>query len=143
MEKSEERRAHLESVYCATAYCADLPAGRLVLRIGRPCPALDEFMRRHQVTTWAFVSAHNPGSQYLPPEENQRRHDELEERIRRSGYPYLPGEGVGEAASWPPEKSLLIIGITEEAAADLARDFGQLAIVMGELQRPARLLWLD
>ncbi len=53
----------------------------------------------------------------------------------------LPGAGVGTGGDWPPEPSLLILGIREEDALHLARRFGQNAIVAGTLGEPARLVW--
>src|SRR5262245_29879023 len=111
-------------MYEATAYCADTPAGRLVARIGQTCPELDRLLEAHGATTWVFLTAHNPGSQPFPPEENERRHDRLEQEIIASGYLYYPGHSVGQLGDWPVEDSFLIMGATEAKAAEWAEEFG-------------------
>ena len=133
---------HLDAVYRATAYAVEGPKGRFTIRIDEPTPPLDALLIRHGTRCWAFVTACNPGSMPLAPEENQRRQAELERMVSAAGYPFLPGEGVGADATWPSEASLLILGIATEDAAALGRHFEQNAIVVGTIGEPARLLWL-
>jgi hypothetical protein len=61
----------------------------------------------------------------------------------RRGYTAFPGEGIGDDGQWPPERSLLILGIARDDARRLGREFGQLAIVHGEKGGPAMLLPCD
>jgi hypothetical protein len=58
----------------------------------------------------------------------------------RRGYLALRGEGVGDAGDSPAEPSLLILGIAEGDTVLLGREFGQLAVVCGELGTAARLV---
>ena len=47
---------------------------------------------------------------------------------------------MGLDVAWPPEPSLLVLGIPRKEALRLGRRFGQLAIVAGHKSSPARLL---
>ena len=44
---------------------------------------------------------------------------------------------------WPPEKSLLILGIDREEARELGSQFGQNAIIFGERGGSPELLMLN
>jgi hypothetical protein len=133
-------RESLEAAYRATAYWVEAPAGRFALRVGVRCTDLDRLLAAHGVEAWAYVTAYNPGSWPLPEAENRARQDELCRAVAAAGYAAYAGEGVG--AGWPPEASLLVLGIGEEDAAALGRRFGQAAVVVGRSGGPARLLWL-
>jgi hypothetical protein len=130
----------LEAAYRATDYTARTPDGLLTLRIGASSAALDRLLDARGVTSWAYVTAHNPGSAPRPADENEARQRALREAVARAGYTFLEGAGVGKG--WPPEPSLLILGIAESDAAALGQRFDQLAIVVGRLGEPARLVWL-
>jgi hypothetical protein len=64
----------------------------------------------------------------------------LATELRAAGYLCLPGEGIGRDGVWLHEESLFVMGITEREARRLGRKFGQLAIVVGHLKFPARLV---
>ena len=57
----------LQTAYAAAVYRADLPAGRVEIRVGRRHPALDRVLTDHGNTEWAFLTAHNPRSARLTP----------------------------------------------------------------------------
>lgn len=133
-------RERLEKAYLATTYFADCPEGPLLLRIDQVHPMLDALCLQHGVETWAYLTAHNPGSQLLEPKINDQRHQELLARIERR-YSCYSGEGRGDDGNWPAERSLLILGISPLEGCALARDFGQLALVVGKIGQPARLIW--
>jgi Protein of unknown function (DUF3293) len=131
----------LEQAYRATAYCVDAPEGRLVIRIGQVHTAIDALLLRHGCRTWAYVTAHNPVSIRLQPEENQRRQRELEEEVARSGRAFYRGEASGTIGDWPAEQSVLILGVSARDALDLAEQYGQAALVFGAAGASAVLLW--
>ncbi len=133
----------LDAVYRATSYVVFGPEQRFTLHIDEKSPHLDELLLRHGTSRWAFVSACNPGSITLTDEENRRRTEELRRLVVEAGYPFYAGEGVGDDGSWPPEPSLLILGIDFDAAAALGRRFEQNAILTGEIGEAVRLLWLE
>jgi hypothetical protein len=132
----------LEAAYRDTDYrVLDAAAGPFTIRIGEFSFELEVLMFEDCVFDWAFVTACNPGSRRLPADENARRMAELEKAVRAKGFYVHHGEGVGQAGKWPPEPSLLILGLSEARAVDLARHFGQNAIVAGRAGEPARLVW--
>ena len=135
-------RDDLHAAYRSTSYHVDGPRGRFVIRVGEPCPDLDGLLHGAGAHTWAFITAHNPCSRRLDDEENCRRHVDLEAAVLAMGLRYHPGEGVGEEGDWPAERSLLVLGIDEQQAAVLARQFGQAAIVCGATGEAARLVWV-
>ena len=90
-----------------------------------------------------IITAYNPGSVAAPPQDNRVRQGELERAVTAAGFPFYRGEGKGEDGTWPAEPSLLILGVGEDAAAALARRFGQAAFVFGERGAMARLVWID
>ncbi len=133
----------LDAAYRATAYQVDGPAGRFTLRIGRVSAEADTLLTQHGVSCWAFVTACNPGSVLLPPETNAMRHAHLVAEVAQRGWPSYPGLGVGDDASWHPEVSLFILGVSEADARALGRSFGQNAVVCGDHGDLARLCWID
>lgn len=89
----------------------------------------------------AFVTASNPGSVPLPDDENARRYAALLSAV--AGRPHFTGEGVGDAGDWPPEASVLVLGVTEAEAAALSRRFGQAAWVWYRVGGLAELRWAE
>lgn len=123
--------AALSQVYQAAIYEAggvaftlsDKPAGVSIFE-GRP---------------FAILTAHNPGSQPLSPEENARRHRELERALRERGYDLAPSVNRSPEGDWV-EEGFAVLGIGLEEALAVGRRFGQNAIVYGQGERVA-LAW--
>ena len=134
--------ADFGAAYRATSYVAFGPEGRFTIRVDESTPALDDLLLEHGVPSWAFITAWNPGSQGLPPEENRQRQEALEQLISEARYPHYPGESVGPDGTWR-EESVLILGITPEDAVAAGKQFGQNAILVGEIGAPARLEWIE
>lgn len=108
------------------------------IRIGRHSDELQGTLADRNSVTWAYITAFNPGSVRLPDAENSERHEEL--RARLTGFHVMEGEGRDPNDDWPAERSFLVIGITLEHAEELAKEFGQRAIVFGEKGGVARLV---
>lgn len=89
-------------------------------------------MRQRALKSWAFITACNPRSEPLAPEENHLRQADLRDYLLSLGYSIFPGRGIAEEPGWPPEKSFLILGISREAAVRLGTMLEQIAIVAGE-----------
>lgn len=132
----------LERAYRATSYWVDEDAGRFTIRCDEPCPALDRLLADAGATNWAFLTAWNPRSTLLTPEENLARQWRLEDAVGRGGWTWHRGAGVADRGGWPAEPSLLVLGITLAEAKALGRAFGQHAILAGARGGPARLVWL-
>ena len=131
----------LLQAYLATSYEADLPNGRIALRIGEHSPVLDKLMRKNGYQSWAFVTAFNPGSQSLSEDENRTRHQQLQLDIQTQDLPFFHGAGCPAKGDWQPELSLLILGISYDNARILGRRYEQLAIVTGDLGGRAQLVF--
>jgi hypothetical protein len=50
------------------------------------------------------------------------------------------GSGRGD---WPPEPSLLVMGISEAQAREIGAAFDQKAVVVGHCGEPVRRVWLE
>ena len=131
-------RAELLKAYRATSYRADLDGRTVDLRIGAPVADPDLSSQ-----AWAFLSAANPGSRPLPSGENLKRHQDLLETCRERGLIAYPGQGIPESDDWEAEISLLVTGIGREEAVAIGRDFGQVAIVYGEIGSVVELVVID
>jgi len=125
----------LLEAYRKTAFSAETPKGRLSLRVGQRCPELDDLLTDHGVSTWAYVTAANPGSMRLRDEENAGRQRELDGVVASLGVTSYSGEGVADDGRWPPEPSLLILGIGRSDAVRLARQYSQLALIWNDLSK--------
>lgn len=126
--------------YRKTTYRILAPDAVIDVRIDAAPPELRELLDRHQAATWAFITAWNPQSQPLSPAENHARQQQLLSEVEREGWKTLPGLGIGDDGTWPPEESVLILGIPRGRALRLARRFDQSAIVYGERDGTAELL---
>lgn len=135
-------RSDLDAAYRATRYIGESAQGDIVIRIDWPTPELDQLLVTQNCTTWAFISACNPGSQLLPDHENANRHTQLLAAVKTLGLLSLLGYGVPDHPGWQPEISLLILGIPLEQALKLAANFGQNAIIAGATGLPARLCYV-
>ncbi len=138
---TDERRRELEAAYRASSYFVDGPGGRFAVRIGRVSPEADALAGAPG--GWIYITAYNPASIPTPPERNTERQRELERVLTEGGYRFYRGEGRGDDGRWPPEPSVLVMGVDEAAAAALGRRFGQAAVVFGGRGQPARLVWAD
>jgi hypothetical protein len=127
--------------YRRTTFYANTSHGRFGLRIGVRVPKLDTLLAEHGVDSWAYVTAYNPGSVRFDEPHNRRRQDELERLVHETGRACFRGEGVGDDNRWPPEPSLLVLGIPRAEAVALGQRFGQRAIVYGETGGSPELLW--
>ena len=130
----------LLAAYQATTYTARLGESDVRLRVGARCPQLDRELAARKLSSWAYLTACNPGSQPLPTTENRERQQELRRAVEDGGWACFPGAGVPDTSTWTPEESLLILGIQRRSALELARRFGQLAIVWGTRDAAAELL---
>ncbi len=130
----------LLQAYLATTYHIDTPA--IDIRIGVLNRALDTLLKEHDVVCWAFLSAWNPGSKQLSDTENDKRHQQLLDYLNAAGYPYLLGWGIGDQGDWPPERSVLVLGMDASLAQHVAQLFQQNAIVRGMRGQVPVLEWI-
>jgi Protein of unknown function (DUF3293) len=137
-----ERRSQLRQAYLDANYWVEGPYGRFAIRIGEVCHPIVKMLDR-PAADWAFITACNPCSHLLTDADNAVRMNHLVADLTIAGYRFFPGEGAARDGAWKAEPSVLIVGIDETAALDLARRYGQLAIVCGRGSESARLVWTD
>lgn len=125
--------------FTRTSYWVETGDHRICLRVGEPSSALDEVLAPLGVTDWAYVTAYNPASVKLSCVENEARHNNLIQDVQAMGYQTLLGEGCGDTGDWPPEPSVLILGISLEAARRIGTTYGQTAILVGRRNEAPRL----
>lgn len=128
----------LRTAYLNTSY--QVPSMHLVLTISQTNPELDRILTGHQLHTWAFITAWNPFSRQLNPDENINRNLLLE--IDLKPYTYYPGMGVGNDETWDPEPSFLVLGVPYDEAKALGNKYQQNAIVWGEKNQACQLVIL-
>lgn len=132
-----------DDVYRATAYHVADGAQRFSIRVGERCAPLDALLDAHGAEEWAYVTAYNPGGRQARADENAAAQQRLEAELRATAHPVLRGEGAGDDGRWPPEPSLLVLGLPRADAVALARRCGQVAIVAGRRGAPAELVYCD
>lgn len=142
MRRLPMNKRELVEAYCATTFAAELPDGEIGIRIGQPHPRLDVLLKEQCAGTWAYITACNPGSADLPPYKNDKHSAELVRYLELKGYRFFLGEGRPDKPGWTPEASVLVIGIEHEAAYRLGQSLGQNAIVIGQYEGMAELVWL-
>ena len=131
--------AELLSAYEATDFVVFDGGGEWTLNVGAPSPHMDALLDRHGATTAIVVTAFNPRSRVLGPEENVARHRALVRLLEERGLPFLYGEGRDPNGHWIPETECIVFGISLTDGLDLACRFDQNAVVFIERGRAARL----
>jgi len=135
-----ERNNKLWQAYQATSYEAKTPMGKVSIRIGNLSPNVDRLLQANELSSWAFITAFNPGSQPLSPSKNAQRHQQLLQDIANLGLLAFEGAGVPYDPEGGPETSLLILGIERDVAIATGIKSGQNAIVVGVLGEAAELV---
>jgi len=130
----------LIEAYQNTEFVVEAADEQIVLRVGEPNHRIDSLLRACGETNGAYITACNPQSVRLGSPENARRHEMLQDRVRKLGHQFFSGRGIGRDGDWPAEESLFIVGVGRRRALELGRDFGQNAIVFKEIDRSTELL---
>lgn len=121
------------AAYCATYYRVSISENRcLVLRISRPQLAQKALLIIVNRRTGAFATADNPNGARLDKGTHRSTQLRLSQLVAELSETVHLGEGADAAAAWPPEPSLLAIGL---ALSDTS------AIVVEIMQRAT--FWVD
>lgn len=127
--------SRLMRAYEQAVYTAELPAGRVELRVhARPTGPVPD-------STLAIVTAWNPGTKRPSETENRKANDRLYAALRAGGWSFYPAGGRS-ADGTHVEPSFAVLGIDADTALALARQFDQAAILYWD-GAAARLLWCD
>jgi hypothetical protein len=135
------RTEALDAAFRATCYRVDTTDGVFDLRIGRPEPAFDDFLRRQGVSCWAVLTACNPGG-IRDDDGNRLRLMHLQERLQTLGWSFSFASNLADDKLWPAEPGFLLLQVSEQEVRSLASEFFQLAYVYGEVGGAPRLVWV-
>jgi hypothetical protein len=133
-------KIYLENVYQNTKFIV-YADGEVIIRIEESNAHLDKLLDKYGVKKWAFITAYNPASKQLSKKENKKRQEELLRHLDEKGFKTLHGAGVPEEDGWNQEISLFVLNINPDQAKSIGKKFGQNAILVGEVGKPAKLLW--
>jgi hypothetical protein len=139
-----EIRQTWEAAYRATEYRVQLPRGELILRIGMHLPEQDRRLRDEAgvQTGWAIVTACNPQSRQLLPEDNAKLRAQLTAIVASLGLRAIGSSNHDPSGAWPDEPGLLLCDPRPGRAEKLGRHFRQNAIVAARLGHAPQLVWL-
>lgn len=117
------------------------------MNIGLPCPPLKSLMGEHNALCAAFITAWNPFSQRLSPQQNKVRQQELKAELKKRGQKCIDGIGQHPSNNWPGEASVLVLGIDLEAARSLGimsnmRLYGLLLMAFQRLSFGTQMPWI-
>jgi hypothetical protein len=112
-------RAYLQAEY---RIHADVPFS---LRVGSCSEGLHTLYARTGTRSSAFITPYNPLGHLLSDHENELKLQDLNSRLDRLGLTYLPAEGLDPQGEWPPEKGVLVLGLSFEQACEIGREFRQ------------------
>lgn len=114
----------------------------LVLRIGERNDGLRILFASFNAESAAFITAWNPGGELASEDQNHDRQADLLAEIEQLRLNYFVGRGE-HPASGRVEDSYLVLGITQDQATALARQFGQLGYVWIPISGVPEIVVLD
>lgn len=118
----------LVQAYVETDYIVQTQPA-MTLRVAEQSPQLMQLHKQHRVACSAFMTAFNPYSLACTPEVNLSRQQELMSELKIRSLKYIEGIGQHPSNDWPGEPSLLVLGLSLEAAKTLGSRFEQNALV--------------
>ena len=136
------RSRQLEAAFLVTTYSVEAPEAKFDLRIGRGDFAFEAFLQRQGAASWGIVTACNPGG-VLTLDDNAQRHAALLARLDGLGWRHFPASNHADSGEWPVEPGFCVLDASEQGLCRLAAEFGQAAIVFGQVGLGGgRLVWL-
>lgn len=101
----------------------------ITLRVNEQSPQMMKLHKQHRVACSAFITAFNHYSQSCTPEVNLSRQQELISELKVRSLKFIEGVGQHPSNAWSGEPSLLVLGLSLEAAKILGSRFEQNALV--------------
>jgi hypothetical protein len=99
------------------------------LMVGQVSAEVLKAFAKRGVKSCAFVTAWNPYSIALKPEENTILERKLNLHLNAQRLSHTPGEGVHPSNGWHGERSFLVWGVSEKNAREIAEAFQQNAFI--------------
>ena len=137
-----EISANLIASYRAADYRAGSGSAAISLRIDQYSEWLSQLLAASGQQCAVFITACNPGSQPQSPAANRAADARLRAELSRHSKQIIEGTGSDPSGAWPPEQSLLALGVDLATAQALGRQFGQNAIVWAGADAIPRLILL-
>lgn len=132
--------AALIKTYRTAIYRIDAPDGIVTFYIDRYSPELVQIHHQAGVSTSAFITAYHPYSEPASQEGNEAAQQALLAELGARGYRWLGGAGEDAKGDWPAEPSVLVLGIPESEATELATQFRQNGYVFCDSNGVPRLV---
>lgn len=134
--------ARYDAAYRATRYRVHAGHSPFDLRVDVASEPLAALMRRHGVTTAAYLTACNPHSVRTSDAANRTANEALRAALVAADAFVFEGEAIDPTGAWPIEPSFLALGIALATARELAVRFRQNALLFADDDAVPRLLWL-
>ncbi len=116
--------------------------GTLRFRFDVSFSGLERLLKQADIQSFTIITAYNPGSIPLSPEENRQRHVQLQERLVPQCRFLRDSIGQSPDGVWQ-EPGFWALDIDLEIAVELGREFGQNAIVCWKRGARPELWWLE
>jgi Protein of unknown function (DUF3293) len=139
MTESSLIDAALIQAYREALYCFPVGSGEQSIRIGSTSADLDALLKARGVTRAIFITAVNPHSKPQSEAFNAWALAQLRARLS-STADVLTGVARDPGGRWPPEPTLLAVGLSRETGMALAQAFEQNAFVYVEIGGAAELV---
>ncbi len=134
--------ADLIARYRAADYRAGSGSAAVMLRIDQYSDPLSRLLAASGQQCAVFITACNPSSQPCSLEMNRAADARLRDELRRHASQIIEGAGSDPSGAWPPEQSLLALGVDLDKSKALGRQFGQNAVVWAGADAIPRLILL-
>ncbi|MDA0237777.1 MAG: DUF3293 domain-containing protein [Proteobacteria bacterium] len=132
----------LIDLYQKTSYRAYLGKTYVEFRVNERNRGQSWFFRSQWVTSWAFISAENPGSIRLTERTNAGKSGILLRYLRTRNMKYLLGLGIPDSADWPIELGFFVLNVSSLEASRIGCKFRQNAILFFRILKPIELIWI-
>ena len=113
-----------------------------ILKIGKWSEELRDIYNKYGYQTAAFLTAFNPYSEVVTDTQNEAAHNHLTEGLSKKSVLVLEGVGQDSKKTWPPEKSVLVLGLTMSDARYIGNRCRQNAFVWADADAVPRLVLL-
>jgi Protein of unknown function (DUF3293) len=117
------------SAYTKTNYTVLSEMGDFTFNVGKYSPILNELHASKKTQSSAFITAFNPHGTACDVASNLEANKRLLQSLKKLGYHLIEGAGVDPEGLWPPEPSFLVIGIDQQTAELIGKEFHQDAII--------------
>ncbi|WP_020571402.1 DUF3293 domain-containing protein [Neolewinella persica] len=139
---SDERPAHYDEQLNVSYTSAEYVFHEFVLKIGQHHPDFDDWLTEQGYRKYAFLTAFNPRSVLYSPADNTERQESLHQLLRVGGLPFAPAAGRDPEGNWPTEIGVFLFDVPSGEVHELARVFGQNAVVEGKVAGVPFLVWV-